>query len=148
MIKLRDLLPESKVVPGAVEGWLATNGKCYNVDIDHATWAAKYLKVKLPPESAVHEYEAARTRLSKQMYDLGWVRIVILPSKSLVYFDTFDKPWSLLTRSQKHWVRDAAIHPLKVQGEMVIANQDDFRPVQYGVEFGNEDKTIDPEDLD
>jgi len=127
---------EGSSVPGALEGWLDTSGTCWYVEDTHAEWAARYLKEPPPDETDVGAYEHRRMVLMRQLFDKGWVRIIIQHGNDLLYFDTFDKPWKQLTRSQKSWLYSAAIHGVGIQGDKIEVKSDDFRVPPYKLQFG------------
>lgn len=140
---------EGSSIPGAMEGWLDSRGVCWYVPDTHADWAARYLKEPPPDESDTGAWEHQRMKLMRQLFDKGWSRIVILHDRDILYFDTFDKPWKQLTRSQRSWLYSAAIHGVVINGDKIDVKDDDFRVPPYRLQFGGSkgNDYIDVEDI-
>lgn len=140
---------EGTAVPGAMEGWLSNTGTCYYVPDTHSEWAARMLKEPAPDETDIGAYERQRIRLMKVLYDKGWVRIVIKHDTNLIYFDTYDTPWTSLTRPQRVWLINAAIHGVKRSGDTIeTGDKDEHREPPYKIEFGNKGgEILSPEKL-
>ena len=138
MFGISDSLNEGTSIPGALEGWLDPGGKCYYVEDTHADLAARILKQPYPDTKDIGAYETQRIRLLRELYDKGWARIVIQHSNDLLYFDTYNTSWKTLSRSQRKWLYDAAIHGVKIVGDkIVIGDVMNFRHPAYHLRFGN-----------
>lgn len=143
MIKLSHILSsnptslnEGSSIPGAVEGWLEPNGKCHYVEDTHADWAARYLKQTPPDPTDIGAYETKRMVLMRQLYDKGWVRVIIQHGENILYFDTYNIPWQSLTRAQRQWLYNAAMNGVKIQGDQISVG-DEPRESAYHLKFGN-----------
>ena len=143
MIKLAHLLPkqllltEGSSIPGALEGWLDPHGACFYVEDTHADWIARKFGLTPPDTSDAGAWEAQNIRLKKMLYEKGWARIIIQHDNNLIYFESDDLPWQQFTNPQKRWLKDAAVHGVKIQGEeIVIANATETRPTPYRLQFG------------
>lgn len=143
MIKLAHLLPkqhlltEGSSIPGALEGWLDPNGACFYVEDTHADWIARKFGLKPPDTADAGAWEGQNIRLKKMLYDKGWARIIIQHDSNLIYFESDDLPWQQFTNAQKRWLKDAALHGVKIQGEeIVIADPTELRPKPYRLQFG------------
>ena len=137
MIKTQQLISESAAVPGALEGWLDPKGVCHYVIDTHPEWVARYIG-ELPPDiTNVTGYAVQGMRLRKLLYDKGWVKIVFTHDTNVLYFDTFNTHWKQLSRAQRHWVYDAAIHGVEIKGDKIEINAKEFRNPPYRIRFGN-----------
>lgn len=140
---------EGSAVPGAMEGWLDPSGTCYYVADTHAEFAARLLKQPPPNETDAGAYEGQRIRLMKVLYDKGWSRIVIKHDVNLIYFDTYDTPWSSLSGAQRKWLIASSIFGVDRKGDEIVPKDGpEHRNPPYKIEFGNKGgEIVSPEQL-
>jgi len=100
------------------------------------------------PKKDIEQYERQMISLKRKLYDLGWSRIVIKHDSNLIYFDTFNTHWKLLSKRQRQWLYNAAIHGVNITGYKIIPN-DEIRSNPYKLQFGNapSDGYIEPDDI-
>ena len=135
----------SKISPGIVAGWLDPTGIGYYCPDTHTDWAAKYLK--LTWSSNVSDKElVGGLKIDKILYDRGWCRIIIDPSKNILYFDTLNVPWKNLTRLQRRWLYDIAINGYEITGDKILPGSIVKNP-SMKLQFGYTGRDPEPEDL-
>lgn len=153
MIKLMHLITEINIkegeaVPGAMEGWLSPSGACYYVTTTHAEWAAEYLDLPFPNPDDLKTFDAKRIALMNAMYSKGWIKVVIVHNRDILYLDSSKLSLKNLSRGQTKWIKTIAIFGAKVVGDKIVSgNEQTLRHPPYRVEFGNTGEYVDIDDL-
>jgi hypothetical protein len=135
----------SKSVNGFVAGWLDPSGTCHYVNDTHTDWAARFLKIPWnndeSPQSLKHGIQ-----ISDKIYNMGWVRIMIYPSKGVLYFDTLNIPWKKLTRYQRRWLYDTSTGGYEIMGNKILSGTVPEKPY-LKLQFGYTGADIPHDDL-
>lgn len=115
-------------IAGAINYWIAADGKEYRIDEPHVTWAAKRASIPLPTNRDLPEYMAQQDRVYTFMFQRGWMRTSIDFAARHMYVERMTnsrhKEWVWKTSERYH------LRALDTEGETIC----DFRSKQESEE--------------